>query len=38
MTVRSNVACEQSHPFYAAIGYAREKTQHVYRKTLTSSR
>ncbi len=32
LTVRSNVARELSHPFYEALGYAREKTQHVYRK------
>ena len=35
LTVRSNAAREQSHPFYEALGYAREKTQHVYRKALT---
>jgi GNAT superfamily N-acetyltransferase len=34
LTVRSNVARELSHPFYEALGYSREKTQHVYRKTL----
>ena len=34
MTVRSNAAREHSHPFYEALGYAREKTQHVYRKAL----
>jgi GNAT superfamily N-acetyltransferase len=32
LTVRSNVARELSHPFYEALGYVREKTQHVYRK------
>jgi GNAT superfamily N-acetyltransferase len=32
LTVRSNVARELSHPFYEALGYTREKTQHVYRK------
>lgn len=36
LTVRSNVAREPSHPFYEALGYRREKTQHVYRKALTS--
>jgi len=37
LTVRSNAARELSHPFYEALGYAREKTQHVYRKTLASA-
>lgn len=32
LTVRSNVTRELSHPFYEALGYVREKTQHVYRK------
>lgn len=32
--VRSNVAREHSHPFYENLGYARVKTQHVYRKVL----
>ncbi|MBD8880729.1 GNAT family N-acetyltransferase [Rhodanobacter sp. 7MK24] len=32
--VRSNVARERSHPFYENLGYARVKTQHVYRKVL----
>ena len=35
LTVRSNAAREHSHPFYEALGYARQKTQHVYRKELT---
>ena len=34
MVVRSNVTREGSHPFYASLGYARVKTQHVYRKPL----
>jgi GNAT superfamily N-acetyltransferase len=34
MTVRSNAARELSHPFYEAIGYSRDKTQHVYSKAL----
>jgi len=34
LTVRSNAARELSHPFYAALGYARDKTQHVYSKAL----
>jgi len=32
VTVRSNVTRELSHPFYEALGYVREKTQHSYRK------
>ena len=32
--VRSNVAREGSHPFYARLGYARVKTQHAYSKPL----
>ena len=35
LTVRSNVARELSHPFYEALGYSRDKTQHVYSKALT---
>ena len=38
LTVRSNAARELSHPFYEALGYSREKTQHVYRKALASER
>lgn len=34
MIVRSNVAREESHPFYEGIGYVRSKTQHVYVKPL----
>jgi GNAT superfamily N-acetyltransferase len=34
MTVRSNVVRAESHPFYERMGYARVKTQHVYRLTL----
>jgi GNAT superfamily N-acetyltransferase len=34
MTVRSNVARTESHPFYERLGYARAKTQHAYRKRL----
>ena len=33
LIVRSNVAREISHPFYEALGYERQKTQHVYKKT-----
>jgi GNAT superfamily N-acetyltransferase len=38
VTVRSNAARELSHPFYEALGYLREKTQHVYRKVVAPSR
>ena len=34
MTVRSNAVRLESHPFYAALGYARPKSQHVYQKRL----
>jgi GNAT superfamily N-acetyltransferase len=34
ITVRSNVARAESHPFYERLGYTRSKTQHVYRKAL----
>ena len=34
LTVRSNAARELSHPIYEALGYARDKTQHVYSKAL----
>jgi GNAT superfamily N-acetyltransferase len=34
VTVRSNAARELSHPFYEALGYVRDKTQHVYSKAL----
>lgn len=37
MTVRSNAARPESHPFYERIGYAREKTQHVYTKQLPAA-
>ena len=37
LSVRSNVARELSHPFYEALGYVREKTQHVYRKHFRGS-
>ncbi|MEW9570481.1 GNAT family N-acetyltransferase [Rhodanobacter sp. Si-c] len=32
--VRSNVMREGSHPFYESLGFARVKTQHMYRKVL----
>lgn len=34
VSVRSNVARTESHPFYERLGYARVKTQHAYRKRL----
>lgn len=37
LLVRSNVTRPESHPFYEGLGYARTKTQHSYRKVLTSS-
>jgi GNAT superfamily N-acetyltransferase len=36
ITVRSNAARVESHPFYAALGYQRPKTQHVYTKPLAA--
>jgi GNAT superfamily N-acetyltransferase len=35
VSVRSNVARAESHPFYERLGYARAKTQHVYRKHVS---
>ena len=35
VSVRSNVARTESHPFYEKVGYTRLKTQHAYRKSLT---
>ena len=35
VSVRSNVARLESHPFYEKVGYTRLKTQHAYRKSLT---
>ena len=34
MSVRSNAARRESHPFYEAQGYVRIKTQQVYRKPI----
>ncbi len=34
ISVRSAVPRAESHPFYAKYGYARIKSQHVYRKAL----
>lgn len=38
LTVRSNVARDQSHPFYESLGFLRIKTQHVYAKALEPHR
>jgi len=34
ISVRSNVARAESHPFYESLGYTRRKTQHAYAKQL----
>lgn len=34
VVVHSNIAREESHLFYPALGYSRTKTQHVYTRTL----
>lgn len=34
ISVRSNVARPESHPFYERSGYVRVKTQHAYRKQI----
>jgi GNAT superfamily N-acetyltransferase len=34
MSVRSNAARAESHPFYEGLGYRRVKTQQVYRKRI----
>jgi GNAT superfamily N-acetyltransferase len=34
ITVRSNVARTESHPFYERLGYVRRKTQHAYSKSF----
>jgi GNAT superfamily N-acetyltransferase len=34
VSVRSNVARLESHPFYERTGFVRVKTQHAYRKTI----
>lgn len=36
MVVRSNIARSESHAFYQAMAYTREKTQHVYAKALVT--
>lgn len=37
MVVRSNVSREESHGFYPALGYTVNKTQTVYRKSLSDA-
>ena len=37
MSVRSNAARVESHPFYEGLGYRRVKTQQVYRKRIGGS-
>lgn len=37
VSVRSNVARTESHPFYERLGYVRVKTQHAYRKRICES-
>jgi GNAT superfamily N-acetyltransferase len=34
VSVRSNAARTESHPFYERLGFARVKTQHAYRKRI----
>lgn len=34
VSVRSNVARVEAHPFYERLGYVRAKTQHAYTKSL----
>jgi len=38
VSVRSNAARRESHPFYEGLGFARVKTQHAYRKQIRSAR
>ena len=37
ITVRSNIARVESHPFYERLGFVRRKTQHNYAKALEAS-
>lgn len=37
ISVRSNVARSESHPFYERLGYTRRKTQHAYAKHLRNA-
>ena len=34
ISVRSNVLRQESHPFYERMGFARVRTQHVYRRDV----
>ena len=36
VSVRSAVTRAESHPFYERLGFARVKTQHVYRKRVSA--
>jgi N-acetylglutamate synthase-like GNAT family acetyltransferase len=36
VTVRSAITRAESHPFYEHLGFARVKTQHVYRKPVAA--
>jgi len=36
LLVRSNVARQESHPFYERLGYEQTKTQHSYKKVLNA--
>jgi GNAT superfamily N-acetyltransferase len=36
LSVRSNVVRAESHPFYEHLGFVRAKTQHAYRRVLSS--
>ena len=38
LSVRSNVARVEAHPFYEGLGYQRAKTQHSYTKSLPAER
>jgi len=38
LSVRSNVARTEAHPFYEGLGYQRAKTQHAYTKSLAAVR
>lgn len=37
LSVRSNVARIEAHPFYERLGYVRSKTQHAYVKQLAAT-
>lgn len=34
LRVRSSISRQESHPFYESLGFVRNKTQHVYLKSL----